>query len=60
MNIFNDLHVPVINVTMKNLQENMSLFSFETEFANPNKIAFLLNSLKKHDSSLKVIKSKIS
>lgn len=60
MNIFNDLHVPVLNVTMKNLQENMSLFSFETEFANPNKIAFLLNSLKKHDDSLKVIKKKIS
>jgi (p)ppGpp synthase/HD superfamily hydrolase len=60
MNIFNDLHIPVLNVTMKNLQENMSLFSFETEFANPNKIAFLLNSLKKHDDSLKVIKKKIS
>jgi len=60
MNIFNDLHVPVLNVTMKNLQENMSLFSFETEFANPNKIAFLINALKKHDDSLKVMKKRIS
>lgn len=60
MNIFNDLHVPVLNITMKNLQENMSLFSFETEFANPNRIAFLLNSLKKHDDSLKITKTKIA
>lgn len=60
MRIFNDLHIPVLNVTMKNLQENMSLFSFETEFANPGKIAFLLNSLKKYDDSLKVMKKKIS
>jgi (p)ppGpp synthase/HD superfamily hydrolase len=60
MNIFNDLHVPVLNVTMKNLQENMSVFAFETEFTNPGKIAFLLNSLKKHDNSLKILKKKIS
>ncbi len=60
MKIFNDLHIPVLNVTMKNLQENMSLFAFETEFANPGKIAFLLNSLKKFDDSLKVVKKKIS
>lgn len=60
MKIFNDLNIPVLNVTMKNMQENMSLFAFETEFANPGKIAFLLNSLKKHDDSLKVMKKKIS
>ncbi len=60
MKIFNDLHIPVLNVTMKNLQENMSLFAFETEFANPGKIAFLINSLKKYDDSLKVMKKKIS
>lgn len=60
MKIFNDLHIPVLNVTMKNLQENMSLFAFETEFANPGKISFLLNSLKKYDDSLKVMKKKIS
>ena len=60
MKIFNDLHISVINVTMQNLMENMSLFAFETEFANPGKIAFLLNSLKKFDDSLKVIKKKIS
>jgi GTP diphosphokinase / guanosine-3',5'-bis(diphosphate) 3'-diphosphatase len=60
MKIFNDLNIPVLNVTMKNLQENMSLFAFETEFANPWKISFLLNSLKKFDDSLKVMKAKIS
>jgi len=60
MKIFNDLNIPVLNVTMKNLQENMSLFAFETEFTNPGKIAFLINSLKKHDDSLKVMKKKIS
>ncbi len=60
MKIFNDLNIQVLNVTMKNLMENMSLFAFETEFANPGKIAFLLNSLKKYDDSLKVMKKKIS
>jgi hypothetical protein len=60
MKIFNDLHVPVLQVSMKNIQENMSLFSFETEFSNPGRIAFLLNTLKKYDDSLKVVKKKIS
>ncbi len=60
MKIFTELHVPVLQVTMKNVQNNMSLVAFETEFSNPGKIAFLLNSLKKYDDSLKVIKKKIS
>jgi len=60
MKIFNDLNIPVLQVSMKNLQENMCLFVFETEFSNPGKIAFLLNSLKKHDDSLKVVKKKIA
>ena len=59
MKIFSELHVPVLQVTMKNIQENMSLVAFETEFSNPGKIAFLLNSLKKHDDYLKVIKKNI-
>lgn len=59
MKIFSELHVPVLQVTMKNLQDNMSLVSFETEFSNPGKIAFLLNSLKKYDDSLKVVKKNI-
>ena len=60
MKIFNDLHIPVLQVSMKNLQENMSLLAFEIEFSNPGKIAFLVNNLKKHDDSLKVVKKKIS
>ena len=60
MRIFTELHVPVLQVTMKNIQDNMSLVAFETEFSNPGKIAFLLNSLKKYDDSLKVIKKHIS
>jgi (p)ppGpp synthase/HD superfamily hydrolase len=60
MKIFDDLHIPVLQISMKNVQENMSLVSFETEFTNPGKIAFLLNSLKKYDDSLKVVKKKIT
>lgn len=60
MKIFSELHVPVLQVTMKNIQDGMSLVAFETEFSNPGKIAFLLNSLKKYDDSLKVVKKKIS
>jgi len=60
MKIFNDLTIPVLQVSMKNLQENVTLFSFETEFSNPGKMAFLLNSLKKYDDSLKVVKKKIT
>ena len=60
MKIFSELHVPVLQVTMKNIQESMSLVAFETEFSNPGKIAFLLNSLKKYDDSLKVVKKNIT
>lgn len=60
MKLFSELHVPVLQVTMKNLQENMSLVAFETEFSNPGKIAFLLNSLKRSDDSLKVVKKNIT
>ncbi len=60
MKIFSELHIPVLQVTMKNIQDNMSLVAFETEFSNPGKIAFLLNSLKKHDDYLKVIKKNIT
>jgi len=60
MKIFSDLHVPVLQVTMKNIQDTMSLVTFETEFSNPGKIAFLLNSLKKYDDSLKVVKKSIT
>ncbi len=60
MKIFNELHIPVLQVSMKNIQDNMSLVSFETEFSNPGKIAFLFNSLKKYDNSLKEVKKKIT
>jgi hypothetical protein len=60
MKIFNELNVPVLQVSIKNLQEDMCVMVFETEFSNPGKISFLLNSLKKYDDSLKVIKKKIT
>lgn len=60
MKIFSELHIPVLQVTMKNLPDNLSLIVFETEFSNPGKIAFLLNSLKKYDDSLKVVKKIIT
>ncbi|MEI7919341.1 MAG: hypothetical protein WCH65_03950 [bacterium] len=60
MKIFSDLHVPVLQVSMKKIQDDMSLVAFETEFSNPGKIAFLLNSLKKYDDSLKEVKKKIT
>ncbi len=60
MKIFNDLAIPVVHVTMKNLMEDESLFGFETEFTIPSKIAFLISTLKKHDPTLKVTKIKIS
>ncbi len=60
MKIFNDLNIPVLQVSIKNLQEDMCMMVFETEFSNPGKISFLLNSLKKYDDSLKVIKKKIT
>jgi hypothetical protein len=45
---------------MKNIMEDMSTISFDTEFTNPAKISFLLNALKKYDDSIKVMKKKIS
>ncbi|MCX6825142.1 MAG: RelA/SpoT family protein [candidate division SR1 bacterium] len=60
MKILTELHIPVLQVTMRNIDDGMSLVAFETEFSNPGKIAFLLNSLKKYDDSLKVVKKKIS
>jgi (p)ppGpp synthase/HD superfamily hydrolase len=60
MKIFTELNVPVLQVMMKNFDNNLSLLAFETEFSNPGKVAFLLNSLKKYDDSLKVIKKHIT
>ncbi len=60
LKIFAELHIPVLQVTMKNLENDLSLIALETEFSNPGKIAFLLNSLKKYDDSLKVTKKIIS
>ncbi len=60
MKIFSELHVPVLQLSMKNIADNMSWVTFETEFTNPSKIAFLLNSLKKYDDSLKVVKKTIT
>lgn len=60
MKIFSELHIPVLQVSMKNISGKVSLVAFETEFSNPGKIAFLLNSLKKYDNSLKVVKKNIT
>ena len=58
--IFNDLHIPLLKVAMRKIEDNTTLMSFETEFINPGKISFLLNSLKKYDDSLKVVKKTIT
>lgn len=60
LKIFAELNIRVLQVTMKNLDNNLSMIAFETEFSNPGKIAFLLNSLKKYDDSLKVTKKTIT
>lgn len=57
--IFSELNVSVTQVSLKNLPDGMSLVTLESEFINPARIAFLLNSLKKYDDSVHILKKRI-
>ena len=56
--VFSELNVEILQVSMKNLEGGVSIVSLESEFTNPARITFLLNSLKKTDDSLQVLKKK--
>ncbi len=60
MKVFSELSIIILQVSMKNLLDGSSLVTFETELSNPSRMAFLLNSLKKYDDSLKVNKKRIA
>lgn len=60
MTILWDLHIVILQVSIKNNGDGTSSIFLESEFKNPSRIAFLLNSLKKYDNSIKVHKKKIS
>lgn len=60
MTILGDLHIVILQVSIKNNGDWTSSIFLESEFKNPARIAFLLNSLKKYDNSIKVHKRKIS
>ncbi|MDD3262370.1 MAG: RelA/SpoT family protein [Candidatus Absconditabacteria bacterium] len=60
MNIFSDLHIVILQISIKNNGDGTSDIFLDTEFKNPARIAFLLNSLKKYDDSIKVNSKKIS
>ena len=57
--LFSELHISVLQVSLRNLPDDTSLVTLESEFSNPAKIAFLLNSLKKFDDSVQIVKKKI-
>ena len=57
--IFSELNIEILQVSMKNLEDGDSIVLLESAFTNPARITFLLNSLKKIDDSLQVLKKKI-
>jgi (p)ppGpp synthase/HD superfamily hydrolase len=57
--IFSELNIEILQVSMKNLEDGDSIVILESAFTNPARITFLLNSLKKIDDSLQVLKKKI-
>ncbi len=57
--IFNELNISVNQVSLKNLPDGNSIVMLESEFANPARISFLLNSLKKYDDSVHIVKKRI-
>jgi len=60
MTILWDLHIVILQVSIKNNWDWTSSIFLDSEFKNPARIAFLLNSLKKYDNSIKVHKRRIS
>lgn len=57
--IFNELNVTVNQVSLKNFPDGNSVISLESESVNPSRISFLLNSLKKYDDSVHIVKKRI-
>jgi (p)ppGpp synthase/HD superfamily hydrolase len=60
ISILSDLHIPINKIEMINNWDLTSSINFESEFENPAKFFFLLNSLKKYDNSIQVTKKTIN
>jgi len=58
--MFNELNISVNQVSLKNSPDGNSIVDLDSEFVNPARIAFLLNSLKKYDDSVQIQKKRIS
>lgn len=59
MTIFSDLRLVILQVSIKNNGDGTSSIFLESEFKNPARIAFLVNSLKKYDDSIKINKERV-
>ena len=59
MTIFSDLRLVILQISIKNNGDGTSSIFLESEFKNPARIAFLVNSLKKYDDSIKINKEKV-
>ena len=59
MTIFSDLCIVILQISIKNNGNGTSSIFLESEFKNPARIAFLVNSLKKYDDSIKINKEKV-
>jgi len=60
MTTFSELRIVILQIAIKNLGDGSSVIMLESEFNNPSRISFLLNSLKKYDDSVHIMKKKIS
>jgi hypothetical protein len=49
----------ILQISIKNNGDGTSSIFLESEFKNPARIAFLVNSLKKYDDSIKINKEKV-
>ena len=59
MTIFSDLRLVILQISIKNNGDGTSSIFLESEFKNPALIAFLVNSLKKYDDSIKINKERV-
>ena len=59
MTIFSDLRLVILQISIKNNGDGTSSIFLESEFKNPARIAFLVNSLKKYDDSIKINKERV-
>lgn len=60
MTTFSELHITILQISIKNNGDGTSLIMLESEFTNPSRIGFLLKSLKKSDDSIQLTRKKIS